>query len=258
MANYHLEVGVISRGKGRSVVRSASYISGEKLRDDYNNKSYSHTRCDVLQCKIFLPENAPPEFRDLQNLCNEIDRSERRYDARTAREFRGSLPNELSFSEQSRIVEEYVTNNFTSHGLCAIAAIHEGKNEADPRRNNPHVHIIVPTRSIEPDGFSEKKNREWDKREYINIWRKDWANVQNRAYERNGMDIRVSHESLEVQGIRDREPTIHLSRIDWQREMHGERTPAGDRKRAIKERNKERLRQRQIELEHEYEMELSR
>lgn len=32
------------------------------------------------------------------------------------------------------------------------------------------------------------------------------------------MDIRVSHLSLEVQGIYDREPTIHLSRIDWQRE----------------------------------------
>lgn len=72
------------------------------------------------------------------------------------------------------------------------------------------------------------------------------------------MDIRVSHESLEVQGIRDREPTIHLSRIDWQREMHGERTLAGDRKRAIKERNEDRIRQRQLELEREYEMELSR
>lgn len=255
VANYHLEVGVISRGKMRSVVKSINYISGEKLRDKYNYKTYSHKRQDVLQWKIFLPDNAPTEFHYLQNLCDEIDRSEHRYDARTAREFKGSLPNELPLSEQSRIVREYITKNFTSHGLCAIAAIHEGRNEVDPKRNNPHVHIIVPTRSVESDGFSRKKNREWDKKEYINIWRAEWANVQNRAYERNGMDIRVSHESLEVQGIRDREPTIHLSRIDWQRELHGERTLAGDRKRAIKERNEERSRQRQMELEYEYELE---
>lgn len=258
VANFHLEISAISRGKCQSVTNSVSYISGEKLHDGHSDKFYYNGRHDVLQCKIFLPDNAPSTFHRLQNLCYEIDRAERRYDARTAREFKGSLPNELSFPEQSRIVQEYISNNFTSHGLCAIAAIHEGKNEADPKRNNPHVHIIVPTRSVEPDGFNKKKNREWDKRKYINIWREDWANVQNRAYERNGLEIRVSHESLEAQGIKDREPTIHLSRIDWQREMRGERTPAGDRKRAIKERNEERTRQCQAERELAYELELSR
>ena len=71
------------------------------------------------------------------------------------------------------------------------------------------------------------------------------------------MDIRVSHLSLEVQGI-DREPTIHISRIDWQKEKSGERTVAGDRKRAIKERNEERVRQRQLVLERGIDYELSR
>lgn len=258
MANFHLEISAISRGKCQSVTNSVSYISGEKLHDGYTDKIYYNTRHDVLHYKIFLPNNAPLEFYHLQNLCYEIDKAERRYDARTAREFKGSLPNELSFPEQSRIVQEYIYNNFISHGLCAIAAIHEGKNADDPKRNNPHVHIIVPTRSVGPDGFSKKKKRELDKREYITIWREEWANVQNRAYERNGLDIRVSHESLEVQGIKDREPTIHLSRIDWQREMHGERTSVGDRKRAIKERNEERIRQKQLEQERSLEIELSR
>ena len=68
---------------------------------------------------------------------------------------------------------------------------------------------------------------------YVEIWREGWANIQNRAYERNGLDIRVSHESLEVQGT-CREPIPHLSRIDWQKEERGERTPAGDRKREVK------------------------
>ena len=142
-------------------------------------------------------------------------------------------------------LETGVEHNFIRQGLCAVAAIHQGKNVENPSRDNPHVHIIVPTRTVEAEGFSKKKDREHDKREYIKIWREEWASAQNRAYERNRLDIRVSHESLEAQGERDREPTPHLSRIDWQREQRGERTPAGDRKREIEERNRERALQRQ-------------
>ena len=116
----------------------------------------------------------------------------------------------------------------------------------------------MPTRAVEEDGFCRLKDREHNKREYINIWREQWAEVQNRAYERNWLDIQVSHESLEVQGKRDREPTIHLSRIDWQRERQGEHTPAGDQKRAIEERNRKRGYQHQLAQERELDIELFR
>ena len=231
VANYHLEVTVISRRKGRSLTKAVHYISGKRLRDSYRNETYYRRRDDVLYCRIFQPDNAPPEFQDLQSLCDRIEKAEIRYDARTAREFKGSLPNELPICEQIRIVSGFIEHNFIRQCLCAVAAIHQGKNVEDPSRDNPHVHIIVPTRTVEPDGFSKKKDREHDKRKYIKIWREQWALAQNRAYERNGLDIRVSHESLEAQGEFDREPTIHLSRIDWQREQRGERTPAGDEKR---------------------------
>ena len=122
MANYHFEVGIISRGKCRSVVRSASYITGKKLHDCYNGRTYYHQRMDVLYFKIFLPDNALSEFDNLQNLCDEINKAERRYDARTAREFKGSLPNELQRYEQKHIVEEFVNNNFIPYNLCAIVA----------------------------------------------------------------------------------------------------------------------------------------
>ena len=240
MANYHLEIQAISRGKGRSVTKLANYITSEKLYDRYADGTYYHRRRDILYREIFLPDNAPPEFHDLQHLCDAIEAAEVRYDARTAREFKGSLPNELSVRDQIQIVRMYVNKNFVDNRLCAIVAIHEGRNLNDPSKNNPHAHIIVPTRTVGPDGFSRKKDREHDKRQYISIWREQWALVQNAAYERNGLDLRISHESLEVQGI-EREPTCHLSRIDWQREQRGERTLAGDKKRAIEARNREQL-----------------
>lgn len=258
MANYHLEVQTISRGKGQSVTRLANYISGKRLHDNYNGKTYYRCRQDILYCAVFQPVNAPPNFHDLQYLCDEIERAEVRYDARTAREFKGSLPNELPMKELIQIVDEYIDTNFVAQGLCAIAAIHEGRNELEPSKNNPHVHIIVPTRTVGPEGFSKEKDREHDQKRYIGIWREQWAQVQNRAYERNGLDLRVSHERLEVQGKYDREPTIHLSRIDWQKEQRGEHTAAGNRKRAIKERNMERILQRQEERCHRPEIELSR
>ncbi|MCH5268863.1 MAG: MobA/MobL family protein [Lachnospiraceae bacterium] len=250
------EVAPISRGKGHSVTKRANYISGERLRDNYKHETYYRKRDDVMFNRIYRPANAPPEFYDLQNLCDSIEKAEKRCDARTAREFKCSLPNELPLREQINIVSEFVINNFVEHGLCAIVAIHEGRNVDDPTRNNPHVHIIVPTRTVDSDGFSKKKDREHDKRDYIVKWRKHWALAQNRAYERNGLDIRVSHESLEVQGIRDREPTIHISRIDWQREKRGERTRSGDRKREIRKRNMDR--KRQLEKEREINREVER
>lgn len=258
MANYHLEVSIISRGHGRSITKAISYISGKKLRDHYNSKTCYSQRTDVIYCKIFQPDKVPPAFYKLQSLCDEIDKAERRYDARTAREFKGSLPNELPSHELIQIVTDYIENNFVNQNLCAIAAIHEGRNKNDPSKNNPHVHIIVPTRSVGTDGFSKKKNRDLDNKKNIVIWREQWAAVQNRAYERNGLDIRVSHESLEVQGIKDREPTIHLSLSDWQKEKRGERTIAGDKKRAIKERNEECIRQCQLKQERELELEFLR
>ena len=181
-----------------------------------------------------------------------------RWDARTARQFIASLPNELPPGELVRIVHEFIEGSFLPYNLCAVAAIHRGRSCDDPSRDNPHVHVIVPTRPVRENGFSERKDREHDKREYINIWREQWAAVQNRAYERNGLDIQVSHERLEVQGRGDREPTIHLSRIDWQKEQRGERTPAGDRKRAIRSRNEMRIQKRELAQERWLEIELSR
>lgn len=80
----------------------------------------------------------------------------------------------------------------------------------------------------------------------------------NRAYERAKLPLRGRRGSLEVQGEYDREPTIHLSRIDWQKEKKGERTVAGDRKREIKARNEELERERKLQLERRCSHELSR
>ena len=254
ISNYHFEVKNVSRGKSGSITRRVSYILGKKLRDNYLCQGCYHNRDDVLFGRVFLPRAAPSDYGNLQALCDAIDKAEHRYDARTAKEFIGALPNELSVDEIVKIVTEFIRENFTERGLAAIAAIHEGHNSADISRNNPHVHILVTTRTLNLNGFSRKKLRELDQKKNVGMWREHWAQLQNRAYERNGLEIRVSHESLEVQGIK-REPLPHLPCIDFQREKHGERTEAGDRKREVLKKNKRLLEKgQQRDIEHEHSM----
>ena len=258
MANYHFGVDNVSRGKGHSLACRLNYISGEKVEDTYWGNTHYRHRSDVLCCEVFLPVGAPQEFCDMQALCNRLDEAEIRYDARTAREFKCSLPNELTAEEIVRITENFVTEFFTGQGLCAVAAIHDKRNPNDPSKNNPHAHILVSTRFLDGNGLSRKKDREHNKRSYVNAWRAGWARVVNLGYERAGLNERVSPDSYEVQGIYDKEPTIHLSLVDYQKELRGERTERGDEKRAIQERNEERERQRGLDYERGLDIEPAR
>ena len=196
---YRFEVKTLSRKQGDSLFARTNYITGERIRDEQLGRAYSHKREDVAFSEIFLPDAVPDNYRELQTLISAMDAAEKRVDARTAREFIGSLPNELPLEAQIGIVSEFVEENFVDRGLCAIASIHTGINPDDPRKNNPHVHIIVSTRQIGAEGFLPKKDRSLDSDENVKAWRKSWEETQNRAYARAGLKKRVSCLSLEVQ-----------------------------------------------------------
>lgn len=240
---YHMEVSTLSRGKGRSLGASLSYISGKKIHDRYSGKTYRHRRFDLVQCRVYLPPSSPNALRDLQCLCDELNKAEKRKDARTGRLFICSFPNELVPGEWAKIVKDFIEENFVAKGLCAVAAIHRGTNRDFPSKNNPHVHIIVSTRTVGPEGFNPQKDREHDKRCYIEIWRRAWAEVQNRAYERCHIEKRISHESLRVQGI-DRKPLRHVNYVDWQRAERQRRIQEKERELARLERNRELSREK--------------
>lgn len=244
MANFHLEFELISRKQGRSPVRAANYQSGERLRDDYYGRIYyNRSRSDIVHTEIILPPDAPPEFYDRQTLWREADRAEKRSDSRTARRVIGSLPNELARTEQIELVREYVAGSFISIGMCADIAIHDVINANDPARNNPHVHILLTDRPVSREGFSLKKNREWNDwhgNKLIKSWREQWAIAQNRAYKRKGLyDIEVTAKGYIDREIFDREPKRYLSRKDMYLERKEIWTLRGDENRAIEMRNHE-------------------
>jgi len=250
MAMYGLDVEIISRMKNKSVSKTAAYILRENIYDDYSKEThyYSHYR-DCLYKEVILPDNAPREFRFVTTLLHEIDRAEKRYDARTGRAVRLSLPNDKALSDNDRIqlARRYVREAFVSRGMCAIMAIHTGLH-TDPSQHNPHAHILLTDRPVDENGFCAKKDRDWNRTSNIHIWRKLWAEMQNELFREKGLELSVSHESLEVQGI-DREPTVPLGRAATALERKGILTERGNINREIaarrREQEEERIRQRE-------------
>jgi ATP-dependent exoDNAse (exonuclease V) alpha subunit len=200
---YFFDAKIIGRGSERSAVGAAAYNSGEGLRDeaieivhDYSNKG------GVWYKEIILPDNAPPAFNDRETLWNMAERAEIRRDAQLAREIIVALQKEFELQEQIALLREYIKENFVDKGMCADFSIH---NKED---GNPHAHIMLTPRSVTPDGFG-KKNTEWNSKNELLKWRKDWADITNRMFEEKGLNERIDHHSYKEQGI-DKEPTSHL------------------------------------------------
>jgi len=208
VASYRLSVKTISRNTGGNCVQAIAYRSGEKIKDERDGSSPDYSdRKDILHKEIILPDGAPVRLLDRSTLWNEVEASEKRKDARPAREFQLSLPKELSHDERIELTREFVKTELVNRGMCADIAIHDQKNGNE----NYHAHVLVTTRSVDQSGFG-KKNRDWNDKALVSQWRKSWAEIQNKHLEKTGSIERVDHRTLAEQG-KTQVQTIHLGRL---------------------------------------------
>ena len=147
MAIYHLEAKVVSRGAGRSAVAASAYLSCSRLYNDYDGIQHDYTKKQGLVWQqVFLPEYAPQEWKDREQLWNAVEEVETAKDSRLAREFVVALPIEMSRQEQIELLHEFIREQFVSDGMCADAAIH------DTDGHNPHAHILLTVRPLDEQG----------------------------------------------------------------------------------------------------------
>ena len=147
MPIYHLEAKVISRGTGRSAVAASAYMSCSKILNDYDGVQHDYSRKQGLVWKqVFLPENAPAEWKDRANLWNAVEEAEKTKDSRLSREFVAALPIELEKSEWVHLLTDFIKSNFVADGMCADVAIH------DTDGHNPHAHIMLTVRPLDEKG----------------------------------------------------------------------------------------------------------
>ncbi|MCD8156107.1 MAG: MobA/MobL family protein [Clostridiales bacterium] len=154
MAIYHLEAKVISRGAGRSACAAAAYMSCSRIYNDYDGIQHDYTRkWGLIWQQVFLPENAPHEWRDREILWNDVEENEKTKDSRLAREFVVALPVELDKTQWQALLTEFVQEQFVADGMCADVCIH------DTDGHNPHAHIMLTVRPLDEHGKWQYKTQ---------------------------------------------------------------------------------------------------
>lgn len=196
MAIYSFKMENISRGEGQSSVNSAAYRHRKVFFDNRTGevcgRKTAHKK-DLAFAQIFAPEHTPPALIvDSETLWNAVEASEKRKDARLAKEFKIALPAELTPEQNIELTAAFVLEHFTKQGIIADVVIH------DINGHNPHIHIMGTTREVLSTGFG-KKVREWDKPETLDSWRKGWQDICNGFLDLYGHDERIDHRSIRVQ-----------------------------------------------------------
>jgi ATP-dependent exoDNAse (exonuclease V) alpha subunit len=234
MASYHCSIKPVSRGAGRSGTAAAAYRAGVCLTDERTGEVHDYTRKQGIEhTELIFPTGVSLER---EQLWNAAEGAEKRKDARVSRELELALPVELTPEQRRELATDFAKSLVGRYGVAADVAVHEPSRKGDQR--NHHAHILITTRQISAQGLGEKTDLEREDkalraqgkpsgREQIEALRFDWATRCNVALEHAGHKERVSHKSLEAQGI-DREPTTHLGPVATAMERRGERSERGD------------------------------
>ena len=197
MALYRLEMQNVSRSDGVSSVAKAAYrhrcvMFDERTGETHGEKSLD--RDDLVYAEILAPDNTPDFLKKSSNdLWCFVEKTETRSNSRTAKEFKITLPTELSNEQNITLMKDFLLNHFVDKGIICDFVLHNDKDN-----KNPHAHVMITTREITPSGFG-KKVRSWDEEKTLHDWRKQWAKVQNQHLKKSGLKSRVSHRTLEEQ-----------------------------------------------------------
>jgi ATP-dependent exoDNAse (exonuclease V) alpha subunit len=250
-----MQISSIARSAGRRATAAAAYRAGERLRDERSGAIHNYSRRrDVLHTEILLPAQfeglAGIWARSRERLWNTAEHTEKRHNARVAREYQVSLPAELNAVQRVALARAFSRELAERYRVAVDLAVHEPRSGGDPR--NFHAHLLTTTREVTPAGLGAKAGLDMDRlerrrrelpdhrQEYINL-RERWAELANAALREAGLAARVDHRSLAAQGI-DREPLPRIPLMQLKMEQRGLRSELAEQLRAdYRERVQSRL-----------------
>ncbi|MFJ5366850.1 MobQ family relaxase [Pectobacterium punjabense] len=194
MAIFHLEFKIVKRSEGMSSCRKVAYHNRSRITDDRTGNTYDFShRTDLFHHQILAPVSAPAHIIESSTaLWNEVERVERQKDGQTARYFDVAIPCEISNDDKIKLVLDYCQKNFVDKGMIADIAFH------DLDSQNPHAHVMLTLKPITADGFG-KKERSWNDKKNVILWRESWSVIANRYLAAAGSNERIDHRSIDTQ-----------------------------------------------------------
>ena len=174
---------------------AAAYRAAANLYDERLGQRFDYIRkLGVQHTEILAPEGVPAWIYNRERLWNVVEACEKRKDAQLAREIEIGLPRELDAEAQIALLRDFVRREFVKKGMVADFALHRDNLE------NPHAHILLTFRRIGKNGFGLKE-RSWNARSNLEMWRAGWMEVANEHLALAGLDIRIDHRTLKAQEI---------------------------------------------------------
>jgi Ti-type conjugative transfer relaxase TraA len=220
VAIYHLSVKSISRASGRSAVAAVAYRAAGRLQNHRDGLVHDFTRrSGVEQVGIVTPKSIEAEWaQDRSVLWNAAETTEKRKDARVAREIEVALPHELSPDQRTELTRDFSQRMSDRYSVAVDFAIHSPHGHTDIR--NHHAHILLTTRKVGRAGLGDKSELELENskleamglpntHEQIRDIRVGWETIANEYLVRAGLDVRIDQRSHRELGL-NIEPTQHV------------------------------------------------
>jgi hypothetical protein len=202
MTFFRASFGIISRSSGGSALRRSAY---QRCTDE-GEFEFSDKAHELVTSEVMLPENAPTDFKDPVTLWTAAEAAEKRIDSQLARTFELAIPHEVPEHLRNDFARDMLSWLTTEHGFAVEWSRHKadhvfGKNDTQ----NDHVHAVVSLRSLGPEGFNAKKDREFNSLMRANDGRqvrKLFADRMNAFFERHSIAASVTHEPLKIDAFR--------------------------------------------------------
>ena len=107
--SFHFNISICKRGKGKSAVASAAYISCENIKNEWDGVTHKYeNKKGLLYSEIFLPDHVPIEFKDRKFLWNSVELNEKAINIQLAINFIISLQPSLSIEENKRMCRDTI------------------------------------------------------------------------------------------------------------------------------------------------------
>ena len=221
MAIFHCQAKAISRSAGRSATAASAYRSGDHLQDERTGEIHDYRKKKgVEHAEIFCP---PGVEKSRSELWNAVEMTEKRKDAKVAREWEIALPDELSKEERKELACSFGKALVERYGIAAEVCIHAPSKEGDQR--NHHAHVLTTTRVVKENGELGEKVRILDSPltsgKEVAAARHLWADMTNKALEKAGHEERIDPRTLAEQGV-EQVPTRHMGRAATAIQRRGE------------------------------------
>lgn len=215
MVLYHFSAKALSRST-RNTVGAVAYRAGCELHDVQTGETFNYTSKDVQHVDLVLPKDAPAWAIKIQNLIKEdrqagvqawseiAEAAEKRIDAQAWREIEVALHRELTDEQNRALSIEFAEDQLCGRGMAALLNFHFDVDE-NTGEAKPHCHILLSMRRLEENGWSQKKERDWNAKTVVQELREQWAAYSNFHLKLHGHEVQVDHRSYKNRGI-DIEP----------------------------------------------------